>query len=210
MMNKNLIRTALLSMFLAATCFAQQATVQDSYAPSIVDVAFRGKVLIITEDKCNDTELFYPLYRLVEAGYSVTIATLHGGRIAGYNSASIGTTVAISTIDPSEYKALYLPGGKAPAKLREYEQVLSVVKHFVEADKPVAAICHGPQLLVSAGALSSKKATAYPTLEEELVAAGASFINQPVVVSGNIITARMPGDLPPHVYEFLKMLEKIN
>ncbi len=186
---------------------AQQASVDDSYFPSPVDVPGKGKILIITDNKTNDTELFYPLYRFVEEGYQVTIATLAGGEIAGYNSASIKSTVPVSTINPADYKGLYLPGGKAPAKLREHDEVIQIVNHFIETGKPIAAICHGPQLLVKTGVVKGKSVTSWPGMQDELKEAGGTFIDQPVVVDGNIITARMPGDLPPHVHTFLQMLQ---
>ena len=189
---------------------AQDAHVKDTYKASRVDVKNIGKVLIVTDNDYNDTELLYPYYRLVEAGFEVTIATPEGGDVAGYNSAPVKNTLAVAGVDPTLYAGLYLPGGRAPAKLRENEQVLDIVNHFISSGKPVAAICHGPQILAQMRALGGKNVTAWPGIEDEMTHAGANFINQPVVKDGNILTARMPGDLPPHVFEFLKMLAVVN
>ena len=180
----------------------------DTYRPTTIDVPLKGSILIITDQDYNDTELFYPLYRFVEEGFEVTVASLNGGEVKGYNSAPLKVTVPVGRVNPAEYDALYLPGGRAPAKLRENEQVLGIVKYFYEAEKPIAAICHGPQILASAGLLNGKEVTAWPGIEAEMREAGAIFRNVPVVESWNLITARMPGDLPAHLHAFLIMIER--
>jgi protease I len=187
---------------------AQDASVKDSYKASRVDVPLKGKILIITGNDYNDTELLYPYYRFVEAGYEVTIATPEGGDVTGYHSVTIKNTTPVAEIKVAEYAGLYLPGGRAPAKLRDNEMVLEKVDHFVRTGKPVAAICHGPQILARLRMLGGKNVTAWPNIEGEMKDAGATFINQAVVKDGNLVTARMPGDLPPHLHAFLKMLEK--
>jgi protease I len=186
----------------------QKATVADSYRPTTIDVPERGNILIITDQDYNDTELFYPLYRFVEEGFHVTVASLNGGEIKGYNSAPLKTSVPISEVNAAQYDALYLPGGHAPGKLRENEQVLGIVKYFYEAEKPIAAICHGPQILASAGLLNGKEVTAWPGLEDEMREAGAIFRDVPVVETWNLVTARMPGDLPAHLHAFLVMIAR--
>lgn len=195
-------------VFLAGTAVCEaEATRDDAYRASRVDVPLKGKVLIITDNDHNDTELLYPYYRLVEEGYEVTIATLNGGDIAGYNTAPVRNTVPIAMVDAEDYKGLYLPGGRAPAILMKNDTVIEIVDHFVASGKPVGAICHGPQILAGAGALEGRKVTAWPDIEDEMVLSGAVFTGQPVVVDGNIATARMPGDLPPHVHAFLGLFE---
>jgi protease I len=186
--------------------YAQDASVNDTYRASGVDVPQKGKILIITDNNYNDTELLYPYYRFVEAGYEVTIATLEGGDVAGYNSAPVKNTLPIDQVEEAAFDGLYLPGGHAPARLRESKVVLEKVKHFIDADKPVAAICHGPQILAMLGVLKGKQVTAWPGIEDEMKSAGATFLNQPVVIDGFLVTARMPGDLPPHLHAFLSMV----
>ena len=186
---------------------AGQATMEDTYRASSVDVPTKGKILIITDNGYNDTELLYPYYRFVEEGYDVTIATPDGGDVEGYNTAPVKNTVPIADVNEEEYLGLYLPGGKAPAVLRENATVIRKVEHFVSAGKPIAAICHGPQILAKAGVLGGKNVTAWPGIEDEMTEAGAMFKNQPVVVDGNMVTARMPGDLPPHVRAFLMFFD---
>jgi protease I len=180
----------------------------DTYIPSAPEgVEMRGRILMITDDEFNDTEVLYALYRLIEEGYEVTVATLEGGEVAGYNSAPIKRTVPLKEINVDDYAALYIPGGDAPEKLREEEIVQETVRKFAEQDKLIGAICHGPQILASAGLLEGKEITAYPELHEEMKEAGAKFVDQSVVVDGNLITARVPGDLPAHLRQFINVLE---
>jgi protease I len=180
----------------------------DTYIPSRPEgVEMKGRILMITEDEFNDTEVLYALYRLVEEGYEVTVATLEGGEVAGYNSAPIKKTIPLEEVNVDDYAALYIPGGDAPEKLREEEIVQETVKKFAEQEKLIGAICHGPQILASAGLLDGKEMTAYPELSEEMKEAGANFVDQPVVVDGNLITARVPGDLPAHLRQFIDALE---
>ena len=202
-----LLATSLLLLGCVGILTAQNASVDDTYRASEVDVPVKGTILIITDNDYNDTELLYPYYRLVEAGYIVTIATPEGGDIAGYNTAPIKNTVPLERVDVSLFDGLYLPGGHAPAKLRENKVVLEKVKHFLDENKPVAAICHGPQILAKMGVLTGKQVAAWPDLDEEMREAGATFVNHPVVKDGNLVTARMPGDLPAHMHEFLSMLK---
>lgn len=186
---------------------ADRATIEDAYKASRVDVPVKGKMLMITDNDYNDTELLYPYYRFVEEGYEVTIATLNGGDVAGYNTAPVRNTVPLAMVNEEEYDGLYLPGGRAPSVLRHDETVIQKVEYFVYSGKPVAAICHGPQILAEAGVLSGKNVTAWPGVADEMEEYGAVFHDQPVVRDGNIITARMPGDLPPHVRAFLSIFE---
>jgi protease I len=205
------IQSALLTFtfFLAMTTptFSQVATVEDIYRPSVPKQEVKGKILIITDQEYNDTELLYPLYRFTEEGYSVTVASLEGGAIAGYNSAGLKTSERIANVNASDYQALYLPGGRAPKKLREDEKVIALVKSFWDAGKPIGAICHGPQILAKAGLLQGKNVTSWPGIDNEMKEAGATFHNEPVVVDGMLVTSRMPGDLPAQLFIFLPMLK---
>ncbi|OQA57594.1 MAG: putative cysteine protease YraA [Candidatus Omnitrophica bacterium ADurb.Bin277] len=197
------------AVFLTGPCvFAGQATMEDIYKVSRVDIPVDGKLLIITDNDFNDTELLYPYYRFVEEGYQVTIATLSGGTVTGYNSASVTGSVPVAGIRAEDYAGLYLPGGKAPASLSQNAAVLEIVNDFIASGKPVAAICHGPQILAAAGMLEGLRVTAWPGIENEMVEAGATFIDQPVVIDRNIVTARMPGDLPAQMHVFLQKLDE--
>ena len=99
-------------------------------------------------------------------------------------------------VTPEEFDAVVIPGGKSPACLREHENILAFVRAVAESGNPTAAVCHGPQVLISAGVLKDKKVTAYSKVADELRAAGALYEDAPLVRDGNIITSRIPEDLP--------------
>lgn len=164
------------------------------------------KILILSADHFEDTELTVPLARLREAGMQVDVGSFTVGPIWGKHGERVHANRSFAEIDSEDYDALLLPGGKAPAALRRDAQVLALVREFFRADKPVAAICHGPQVLVSAGVLSGRTATAYRSVADELTAAGAHYRDAEVVVDGNLVTSRTPADLPGFLREFLKKL----
>ncbi len=165
-------------------------------------------VLIITGDKCDDSELLYPYYRLLEQDINVTICSTKQGEINAKYHFSISTDCTIDGVNTSNYDALLLPGGMAPEKLRQDENVLAVVKAFFTQSKPIAAICHGQQILISAGVLAGKNATCYPGIKDDLCNAGAIYSNQRVVVDFPLVTSRHPEDLPYFMKEFITLLQK--
>ena len=164
------------------------------------------RVLIVSADGFEDTELLVPWYRLREAGVDVDIASSRAGTIAGKHGYEVSANIGIGDAQADDYDLLLLPGGKAPAKLREDLRLLDIARAFFAADKPVAAICHGPQILVSAGLLNGRKATCYRTVASELQGAGADYQDAEVVVDGNLITSRQPEDLPAFTREIMRRL----
>jgi protease I len=108
-------------------------------------------------------------------------------------------------IDPAEYDALVVPGGRAPEYLRTYDEVLDAVRHFFEENKPVAAVCHGPQILAAAGVLDGYEMTAYPAVRAEVEAAGCSWVDE-VTVDGNLVTGQAWPDHPEWLAAFLDLL----
>lgn len=164
------------------------------------------KALIISADNFEDTELLYPLYRLTEEGYQVDLASLTRAKLKGKHGYQIEANLSIDEIIPENYDLLLLPGGKAPETLRKDNRVIEVVRKFYELGKIVGAICHGPQILISAGLLERKRATAYKSVQKELQEAGALCEDKEVVVDGNIITSRMPSDLPFFMKEIIRAL----
>ena len=116
----------------------------------------------------------------------------------------IVAALSLNQIDPSSYDLVILPGGKAPEELRKNEKLLSFIQQFFAQGKAVAAICHGPQILVSAGVLAGIKATCYRSVADELQAAGCHYSDEEVVVDGNLITSRIPADLPAFMREIIK------
>lgn len=163
-------------------------------------------VLIISADGFEDTELLVPWYRLREAGITVDIASSRKGMLSGKHGYEVTANLGIDEVEARAYALLILPGGKAPAKLREDQRVLDVARAFFAADKPVAAICHGPQILASAGLLKGRTATCYKTVASELQEAGAQYLDRELVVDGNLITSRQPDDLPAFTREIMARL----
>ena len=145
-----------------------------------------------------------PRYRLLEENIEVDIASTNTGAITGIHGYTVMAEYSLEEIDPSSYELLLLPGGRAPAKLRENNAALGIVRHFFDENKAVAAICHGPQILVSAKVLSGKKATCYKNIAAELIDAGADYQDEEVVVDNNLITSRIPSDLPAFCQEIMR------
>ena len=164
------------------------------------------KALILSANNFEDSELLVPLYRLQEAGYGVEVAAGEHGSISGKHGYEVRVDKTFADVDPADYAVLILPGGKAPAAIRDEAAVQAIVRAFFDADKPVGAICHGPQILVSAGLLNGRRATCYRTVAEELRAAGAEYQDSEVVVDGRLVTARQPSDLPAFMRELVRLL----
>lgn len=165
------------------------------------------KVAIITSNETEDLEFFYPYYRLSEAGYTVDIITPNGGKFAGKHGLGLNETKPIADAKPADYALLYLPGGKAPSELRENGYVLTFVREFARSGKAIASVCHGPQILISAGVVQGKQIAAWPEVGKELQEAGATFVDEALVEDGQFITSRKPGDLPRHLYGIMQYLE---
>ncbi|NDF12714.1 MAG: type 1 glutamine amidotransferase [Proteobacteria bacterium] len=182
---------------------------QDVYiaAPIPARIQKASKVLIITDDKVQDLEFFYPYYRLSEEGYSVDVATLDGGEFEGKHGMGLKDSIPVEDVNPDDYALLYLPGGKAPESLRKNERVLEIVRNFYSNNKLIASICHGAQILISAGVIVGKQVAAWPEIKDEVQQSGAYFIDEALVEDGQFITARQPGDLHRHlsgVMDYLK------
>ena len=165
------------------------------------------KVLIISGNGAEDRELFYPYYRLKEEGIGVEVASFSKATITGKRNLEMEVDLTLSEVKVEDYHALILPGGKAPEKLRKDKNVLRITQDFFRQGKPIAAICHGPQIPLSAGLLKGRKATCAPSVREELLQAGAVYQDKEVVVDGNIITSRLPKDLPAFGRELIKKLK---
>ncbi len=152
------------------------------------------KVLIISANKFEDAELEYPREQLKSKGAKITIAGPTKEAFYGKGGLKIKPDITFSELT-FDYDILLLPGGKAPETIRKNERVLEIVRQFDAKGKPIAAICHGPQILISAGIMKGRTATSYPQVAKELKEAGASYLDEPVVVDKNLITSRMPKDL---------------
>ncbi|MFM9890794.1 MAG: type 1 glutamine amidotransferase domain-containing protein [Rickettsiales bacterium] len=182
----------------------------DNYAPAPTPERLQRpeKIAILTDDKTEDLEFFYPYYRLTEEGYHVDVITPEGKSFEAKHGLGLKKTKALADVDPREYALLYIPGGKAPASLRKNEAVLEFVRAYAIGDKPIAAICHGPQILASAEMLAGKDIAAWPEIRDEIAEAGATFVDEALVIDGAFITARRPGDLPRHLCGVLDVLQQ--
>jgi len=166
------------------------------------------KVVIISTHNFEDTELIYPYYRLKEAGADVKIASLEKGTICGKHGIEVTAELAIKELSADNYDAVIIPGGWAPDRLRVYKEVLDFVSEMDKKKKLIAAICHGPHVLISAGVVKNRKLTAVRPLWDDLKNAGATVQDKPVVRDGNIVTSRFPPDLPDFCKEIIKALSE--
>ncbi|NPV89011.1 type 1 glutamine amidotransferase [Coprothermobacteraceae bacterium] len=167
-----------------------------------------GKVAILLDDGFEDMEFFYPYYRLQEANYQVTVLGVSAKVARSKNGLPFEITETIAAHTPDEFVGLYIPGGHAPDRLRRYEEVKRFVKEFNDAGKPIAAICHGPQVLISAKVVAGRTMTSVDAIRDDVENAGAVWVNEPVVVDRNLVTSRVPKDLPLQMPAFLALLPK--
>lgn len=159
------------------------------------------RIAVLATDGVEQVELTKPVEALQQAGAQVTVISPAGGEIQGFNHDTPGdrlkTDARLADARPEEFDALLLPGGVAnPDKLRVIPAAVAFVRHFTEGGKPVAAICHGPWTLIEAGAVKGKRLTSWPSLHTDLANAGAQWVDEPVVVDGQLVTSRKPDDIP--------------
>lgn len=166
------------------------------------------RALIVSADNFEDSELLTPLYRLKEEGIQVDIASIKKGKIKGKHGYEVDVNLTLKELNPDNYDILILPGGKAPEVIRNEKEAIEIAKHFFQKNKPVSAICHGPQTLISAGLLKGRHATCYKSVAQEMINAGAIYEDKEVVVDKNLITSRQPSDLPAFLRETMKLLKK--
>ena len=166
------------------------------------------KALMISADNFEDTELLVPFYRLKEEGIDVDIASIKKDSIKGVHGYEVIANKTLKKIIPDDYDILILPGGKAPETIRKDKNALEIARHFFQKNKPVAAICHGPQTLITAGLLRGRHATCYKSVAREMKDAGVLYEDKEVVVDGNLITSRQPSDLPAFMREIMRVIGK--
>lgn len=167
------------------------------------------KVAILIEDLYQVLEVWYPLFRLREEG--IVVQTIGTGTKETYSSKEgypVKADASIDKVRPSDFDGVIIPGGYAPDILRRYEKVVDFVKKLDCDGKVVASICHGGWLLVSAGILKGRRATCFFAIKDDLIAAGAKYKDEEVVVDENLITSRKPEDLPRFVQEIIRSLKR--
>lgn len=183
----------LLAFLVIAGC-AGEKTVETDKKQGVL----HGKTVafLITEG-FHDGETMFPMGYLVNHGAKVTVIGVERGDYKAYNSdVTARVDFSVRDVSPADFDALVIPGGHSPSNLRKHEEVLSFVKAYVESGRTTAAICHGPQVLVSAGVIMGRTLTGVGGIKDEITGAGAQFEDVEVMVDGNIITSRTPPDLP--------------
>lgn len=179
-----------------------------------------ARVLILAGDAAESLEVMYPYQRLLEEGYEVHIAAPSKKKLhfvvhdfeEGFDTYtekpgySWPADLAFSEVDPTQYVAVVVPGGRAPEYIRNDPAFQGIIRHFFEADKPVAQICHAPLALATAGVLKGRKSAAYPALAPDVRQAGAEFVDGAAVVDGLMVSARAWPDHPSWMRAFIEVL----
>lgn len=171
------------------------------------DKMSKRKIALFVEEVYNEFEFWYPYYRMLEAGFNVVVVGSGSQKTyKGKFGMPANADVAADSIKTEEFDAVIIPGGYAPDKMRIYPHMLRIVREMFDSGKVVASICHAGWVLASAGVLKGKKATGCVMIKDDLINAGAQYLDQEVVVDGNLISSRMPDDLPAFCREILKKL----
>ena len=167
----------------------------------------KGTFLILAGPEYEDLEIWYPKLRVEEAGYDTLVAGLGEQSYRGKHGYPCPVDVHIRDVDSRSVVGLLAPGGWAPDKIRRDKDVLRVVREVHDAGKVVATICHGPWILISAGIVKGKRMTSTVGIRDDLVNAGAQWVDEAVVVDGNIISSRVPRDLPQFGKQLVQLLD---
>jgi protease I len=165
------------------------------------------KVAVLLEDYYQVLEVWYPYLRLREEGMQTVFVGTGKGQYKSKEGYPAEEELPIKKAKASDFDAVVVPGGYAPDILRRYAEINNFVKDMFDQGKVVAAICHAGWVLVSAGILKGKKATCFSAIKDDVINAGAEYIDQEVVVDGNLITSRNPYDLPAFCREIVKKLK---
>ena len=154
-------------------------------------------ILLLVEDGFRDEEVIYPYYRFIEADFDVKVVGPEKNKeYKGKFGVGIKSTLAPEDVVINEIAAVIIPGGYAPGKMRLNKLMVNIVKNAFSSSKIIAAICHGPQMLIEADIVRGKNVTSWKGVATDLKNAGGIYLDQEVVVDGNLITFRMPEDLP--------------
>lgn len=174
----------------------------------------KGKrVAILVENGFEQVELEKPRQALEQAGAVTQVVSPHDDQVKGWNRTDWGETVPVDIpleqAQATDYDALLLPGGVMnPDHLRVNKKAVSFVQHFLEAGKPVAAICHGPWTLIETGTLQGRTLTSYPSIRSDLQNAGANWVDEEVVVDRALVTSRKPADIPAFNQKMIEVFGK--
>jgi protease I len=175
-----------------------------------------GKTIaILATDGFEQSELLKPKQALEDAGAKTQVVSPSEKKIKGWDMKDWGKEVSVDvplqSADPSRYDALLLPGGVMnPDKLRMIPEAVEFVRRFIDAGKPIAAICHGPWMLVETGAVRGRTVTSWPSLKTDIQNAGGTWVDEPVVLSNGMVTSRKPDDIPFFNQQMIDLFAKGN
>lgn len=165
------------------------------------------KILAFVADNFEDCELIYPYYRVQEDGHEVTLVGLEKTTYRGKKGDALTADKTYDEVDMKDYDGLIIAGGFMPDRIRTHEGAVRITRDAVLQNKPVAAICHGPSMLVEAHILQGRKVTSVENIKTDLINAGANYSEDKVVVDGNLVTAQRPPQLPLWMKEFTALLK---
>ncbi|NLN14603.1 MAG: type 1 glutamine amidotransferase [Tissierellia bacterium] len=167
------------------------------------------KIAILIEDLFDERELIYPYFRMLEEGYQVDLVGPEKDKVfSSKTGLTEKSTKASSEVNAEDYDAVIIPGGFSPDLMRRTEATKEFVRQMDKAGKPIAAICHGPWMMASCCDLKGKRVTSFFAIKDDLVNAGATYVDEEVVVDGHLITSRTPKDLPAFCKAIIELLNK--
>lgn len=167
------------------------------------------KVAILVENLYEDLEFWYPFYRLKEAGAEIIVVGSGSADLyRGKHGLEARPSTTADKVSAADFDALVIPGGFAPDYMRRNQSMVGLVRAMADSGKPVAAICHAGWMLVSAGVARGRTMTCFSSIKEDVINAGAKYVDRSVVRDGNLITSRFPADLPDFCKEIISALER--
>ena len=170
----------------------------------------RGRILIMLDKLVEDSEFIYPYYRFQEEGYSVdVVASKANETYVGKHGVPFTSNFSPDKVKIDDYDGLIIPGGRAPDYMRTDKGLVNIVQEAFLKGKIVAAICHGPQMLIEANVLRGRRVTCWKSVVTDVKNAGAVFLDEAAVVDGNMVTSRSPADLPEFCKKTIRLLPKI-
>jgi protease I len=204
--------TLFLTILILSCNNKQSNNIETNNKMTIIKNQSHHKAIVLTADQFEDMEVFFPLFRLQEEGWNVTIAAPNMQTIYGEHGYGLKPNTTIDKVNPDDYDLLILPGGSpegAPATVRKIKEAQDIATSFIAKNKLVATICHGPYTLVSAGLVKGRHLTSYwhDGVPEEIKNGGGIWEDKDVVVDGNLVSSRWPMDLPAFMKEVIKIVD---
>ncbi len=194
---------------LLTTLFLFSAVMMNANPLNTTEKELEGKrVAVLITEGFHDAETMFPLGFLQNKGAEITVIGTEPGTYTAYNS-DVTAVVEFSVTDvtPAQFDALVIPGGQSPANLREHSEVVNFVRDFIQSNKPIASICHGPQVVLATGIVEGRTMTAVSGIQDEITDAGAIYVDEEVMIDGNLITSRTPPDLAAFSVAILESLK---